>query len=110
MFVTKERKAYAWLKHIYIFVGQHAKAKASSARRVKAARKAETDAEKEERRAANADRQKALRSAERLAAGRWSTTLARAAFSYATDKHYVADHALSTGSVCRMSTLPRKEV
>ena len=82
-----------------------------SARRFKAARKAETEAEKEERRAANTDHQKASRSAEHLAAGRSrrrrSKTLARAAFSYATDKHYVADHALY---VCRLLTLPCKKV
>lgn len=67
------------------------------ARRQKVARNAETDAEKEERRAADADRHKASRSAERLTADRprrrrRSTTLARAAFSYTSDQHYVADH------------------
>ena len=74
------------------------------ARRQKVARNAETDAEKEERRAADADRHKASRSAERLTADRprrrrRSTALARAAFSYTSDQHYVADHALSIGSM-----------
>ena len=70
------------------------------AKRKQAARNVESDAEKEERRAADADRHRASRSAERLTADRpqrrrRSTTLARAAFSYASDQHYVADHALS---------------
>ena len=76
-----------------------------SATRKKVARKAETDAKKEERRAADADRHRESRSrsAERLTADRprrrRSTTLTRAAFSYVSDQHYVADHALSIGSM-----------
>ena len=51
-----------------------------------------------------ADRHRASRSAERLTADRArrrrrSTTLARAAFSYTSDQHYVADHTLSIGSM-----------
>jgi len=85
-----------------------------SAKRKKVAINAETDAEKEERRAAYADRHRASRSrsAERLIADRSrrrrSTTLARAAFSYASDHHYVADHALSGGASSENSPGPDK--